>query len=228
MKIKEDIEILVCDNIDELSNQIKHPFDFVLATTVETEMLRKKHNLEPIFVNETNGYYGFVFYLITNKNQNLDEIKQLKDGTVCILSRSENHVPSVWLDKILRDNKLPAKENFFKEIKYDYKAINVVLPVFFKKVNAAIVSKPAFEVLCELNPQILKQVQIIKQSEPILFGVISFDGRNNDEKRKKLIYDTLLSLHTENFGKQLLDLFAVDKLIPFKEEYWQNYLRLYK
>lgn len=228
MKLEEEIKIEICNGVDEITESIKKPFDFILATTVETEILKKKNKLDFTFVNETNGSVGFEFYLITNKKQNFNDIKSLKDGSIIILSKSNFNTASVWLDKLLRDANLSVKEKFFKDIKYDYKATNVVLPVYFNKTTAAIVSRPALELLFELNPQLKKSLNIINKSSPILFGIISFDGRSKDKKRKDFICDILSSLHEDNYGKQLLDLFMVDKMIPFKDEYWQKYLDLYK
>ena len=85
MKLEEEIKIEICNGVDEISESIKKPFDFILATTVETEILKKKNKLDFTFVNETNGSVGFEFYLITNKKQNFNDIKSLKDGSIIIL-----------------------------------------------------------------------------------------------------------------------------------------------
>ena len=42
------------------------------------------------------------------------------------------------------------------------------------------------------------------------------------------MYDILIDLHKDSYGKQMFDLFMVDKLIPSKKEYWQDFLDLYK
>ena len=228
IKLDEKILVTVCSTLKELADSMKKPFDFVLATSVETQILKKKYNLEPVIVNETGGTIGFIFYLVVNTSQPINDLKSLKNRDINILSKSEFHTASIWLDKLLRDDKLPVKEKFFSSVTFDYKATNVVLPVFFNKCSAAIISKTAFDLLCELNPQLKKTLKIIKQSEPIIFGLISFDGRNDDKSRKDFIYNILLDLHKENYGKQLLDLFLVDKLVPFKDEYWQDFQKLYK
>jgi ABC-type phosphate/phosphonate transport system substrate-binding protein len=227
MKLEEDINILVTENISDILNEIKQPFDFILATSVETDLVKRKQNIEPVLVNETNGSFGFEYYLIVNNSSGHKNLSSLKGGTISILSKSEYHTAPIWLDKLLRDEKLATKEKFFKEIKYDYKANNVVLPVFFNKLDAAIISKPTFEILSELNPQLKKQLKILLRSDNLIFGVISFDGRSKDKKRKEFMLDVLKTLHEENYGKQLLNLFTVEKIIPIKYEYWQKYLDLY-
>ena len=227
MELEEDINIIVTENINDLLNEIKQPFDFILATSVETEIIKRKNSIEPVLVNETNGSFGLGYYLIVNNKSNYKNLTSLKDKRISILSKSEYHTASIWLDKLLRDEKLTIKENYFKEIIHDYKANNVLLPVFFNKLDAAIVSIPAFELLNELNPQIRKQLKILASSENLIFGLILFDGRSKDKKRKEFMLEVLQSLHEENYGKQLLDLFMVDRIIPYKEEYWQNFLKLY-
>jgi ABC-type phosphate/phosphonate transport system substrate-binding protein len=226
--IEEAVEVEVCQSEQELVNAVKKGFDFILISSVEYKVLNKIGNIKPVLVNETQGTFGLVYYLITNKNNKIKKINDLKNGSIKILARTTGQVSSLWLDKILRDNKLPSKEKFFSNISFDYKPTNVVLPVFFNKVDAAIISKPSFEIMCELNPQILKQADIIEISDPMLFGIICFDTRSKDKKREQFLYNTLLSLTDDASGKQLLELFNVDRIIPFKEEYWQNFLKLYK
>ncbi|MDP2363383.1 MAG: PhnD/SsuA/transferrin family substrate-binding protein, partial [Ignavibacteria bacterium] len=227
-KLEEDVEVTVCHSEQELINSVKKEFDFILLSSVEYSWLNKTGNIKPVLVNETQATSGYVYYLITNKKQKIKNISDLKNGSIKLLARSLGQVPSLWLDKILRDNKLPVKEKFFNNISFDYKPTNVVLPVFFNKIDAAIISKPSFELMCELNPQILKQADIIEISDPLLFGVICFDTKSKNKKRETFLYDTLLSLTNDASGKQLMGLFNVDKIIPFKEEYMQNYLKLYK
>lgn len=227
MELKEEIEIVVAENFNDLLNEIKKPFDFILATGVETELIKRKHNIEPALVNETNGNYGLNYLLVVNNSKNFSNLNSLKNTKIGILSKSEHHTASIWLDKLLRDEKLPVKEKYFSEIINDYKANNVLLSVYFNKIEAAIISKPAYELLCELNPQIKKQIKILLHSDNLIYGVISFDGRSKDQKRKDFMLNILLTLHEENYGKQLLDLFMVDKIISIKEEYWQKFMKLY-
>ncbi|HMN24109.1 MAG TPA: PhnD/SsuA/transferrin family substrate-binding protein [Ignavibacteriaceae bacterium] len=226
--IKEDFEIIVCNTEKEILDEIKTDFDFLLVTAVEMAAIKKSGRAKPLLINETQNSYGFIYYLITNKGDNYNKISELSKGNISILARSPNQVPSLWLDKILRDNKLPKKESYFNDITYDYKATNIVLSVFFKKIAASIVSKASYDLLCELNPRISKQIKVIEISDPLLFGVIFFDTRNKDKEREKLVYDTLLSLDKDAYGRQLLDMFNVDRIVPFKDEYWQNFLKLYK
>jgi ABC-type phosphate/phosphonate transport system substrate-binding protein len=227
-KDRLEFKILVSNEQDELSNYLKTPFDLTFVSPIEYLQLKKKISIEPALVTETNKSYGDVYYLITNKKDNIKELSELKDGIIFILANSNEQVSSLWLDKILRENKLPVKSKFFKKINYDNKATNVVLPVFFKKANASIVTEAAFDLLCELNPSIKKEASILKISEPYIRAIFCFDGRSKDEERKKFLSDYIANLHLGAYGKQLTELYMINRLVPFKESYLENIIELLK
>lgn len=228
MKSNEQYEIFVCSSIDEILERIKTPFDVMYLSPIEYLKLKKKFDLEPVLISEIDNNYGDIYYLITNNSENIKSISDLKNSTINILSNADEQHPTIWLDKLLRENKLPVKNKFFKQINLDYKTNNVVLPVYFKKANAAIVTKSGFELICELNPNIKKEIQILNKSNPMMRAIFCFDGRNKDAERKKFLSDYLQKLHNNNHGKQILNLYMVKRIIPYKAEYIESILDLYK
>ena len=226
--IEDEAEIVICKNDEELIDATKTNFDFVLSTTVALVRLLKIGNVKPVLVNQTQGSYGFVYYLVTRKDKNINHLSDLKNRKLNILARSDGQTPSLWLEKILRDNKLPVKNKFFEEITFDYKPINILLPVFFNKLDAAVITKESFDVMCELNPNIKKDLNILATSKTLLFGVLSFDTKSKNKEREKFIYDILTTMHNDADGRQFLSLFSLDKIIPYKEEYLTKFMELYK
>lgn len=223
-----DFKIITSNNQEELDNSTKDNFDLLYISPIEYLKLKKKLSIEPGLVTQINNNYGDIYYLIANKGKNKNEIKELANCHIIVFSKTEDQVPSLWLDKILRDNQLPIRTKFFKKISFDNKATNVVLPVFFNKVDAAIVTAASYELLCELNPQIKKDMSILKISKPFIRALFCLDGRNIDEDKKKYLIDYISRIHKGTYGKQLTELYMFDKLIPFKNEYLQNILELYK
>ena len=217
--IEDEAEIVICKNDEELIDATKTNFDFVLSTTVALVRLLKIGNVKPVLVNQTQGSYGFVYYLVTRKDKNINHLSDLKNRKLNILARSDGQTPSLWLEKILRDNKLPVKNRFFEEITFDYKPTNILLPVFFNKLDAAVITKESFDVMCVLNPNIKKDLNILATSKTLLFGVLSFDTKSKNKEREKFIYDILTTMENDADGRQFLSLFSLDKIIPYKEEY---------
>ncbi|MBK7498549.1 MAG: PhnD/SsuA/transferrin family substrate-binding protein [Ignavibacteriales bacterium] len=226
--IEDEAEIVICKNDEELIDATKTNFDFVLSTTVALVRLLKIGNVKPVLVNQTQGSYGFVYYLVTRKDKNINHLSDLKNRKLNILARSDGQTPSLWLEKILRDNKLPVKNRFFEEITFDYKPTNILLPVFFNKLDAAVITKESFDVMCELNPNIKKDLNILATSKTLLFGVLSFDTKSKNKEREKFIYDILTTMENDADGRQFLSLFSLDKIIPYKEEYLTKFMELYK
>lgn len=226
--VKDDFEIIVCETEDELIEAVKTNFDFVLSSTSDFIKLFKTGNVKPVLVNQTQGNYGYVYYLISKNKKGFNKLEDLKNSKLRILSRSDGQVPSIWLEKLLRDKKLPRKDKFFKELSFDFVPTNVILPVYFNKIDAAIVTKASFELMCELNPTLLKEFNILEVSPALLFGVLCFDKKNTDTNRDKFIYDILTSMHNDVDGQQFLNLFSLEKIIPYKEIYLTKFLELYK
>lgn len=226
--VKDDFEIVMCANETELEEAIKTSFDFVLSSTNDFIKLMKTGNIKPMLVNQTQGSFGYVYYLISRKDKGFNKLADLKNSELRILARSDGQSPSIWLEKLLRDKKLPKKEKFFKDISFDFVPTNVILPVYFKKLDAAIVTKTSFELMCELNPKLKTEFNILEVSPALLFGVLSFDKKNTDKERENFIYEILTTMHNDIDGQQFLNLFSLEKIIPYKEVYLTKFLDLYK
>ncbi len=94
--IDDEAEIVICKNDEELIDATKINFDFVLSTTVALVRLLKKGNVKPVLVNQTQGSYGFVYYLVTRKDKNINYLSDLKNRKLNILARSDGQTP-IWL-----------------------------------------------------------------------------------------------------------------------------------
>jgi ABC-type phosphate/phosphonate transport system substrate-binding protein len=223
-----DFKIITSNSQAELDNSAEDKFDLLYISPIEYLKLKKKFSIEPGLVTQINNNYGDIYFLITSKRKNIKEIKELVNCHIIVLSKTEDQVPSLWLDKILKDDHLPIKTKFFKKISFENKATNVVLPIFFNKVDAAIVTAASYELLCELNPQIKKDLSILKISKPFIRALFCLDGRSKNEDRKNYLIDYMSRIHQGTYGKQLTELYMFDKLIPFKKEYLDNILELYK
>jgi phosphonate transport system substrate-binding protein len=98
-----------------------------------------------------------------------------------------------------------------------------VLPVFFGVKPACIVDRLAFETMMEMNPQVGSQLVKVVVSEPYLDS-ITFMTRHGyvSERARRDLINALAELHQEPAGRQILTLFKVDQLVPFKEEYMKS------
>jgi ABC-type phosphate/phosphonate transport system substrate-binding protein len=226
--LKNEFEVKTPDNLDEIEKSANDGFDLIIVTTEEYLHLQKKLPLEPFVTNNTMGHIGYKYHLIVNKNENIKDISQLKGETLYMLSRKNQKAALLWLENILNDKGLPNSKLFFKSLIQDYKASNEVLPVLFNKAKACIVTEISLDLLSELNPALKEKVTILQSSEYILLGLGCLNKNKKDTEIFKILKDIVPKLHTNEYGKQLINLFNADQLVPYEEEYLQNYLKFNK
>jgi ABC-type phosphate/phosphonate transport system substrate-binding protein len=226
--IKQDFDVKLAENDNEIFEKCKNNFDIVLLTTEQYLKLKSKLPIVAFCTNYTDGNYGFIYHLIVNKNSAISDITQLKEETIYVQAHSKDQAATLWLNKLLKDKSAPPAEKFFGNIIVDSKAPNVLLPVFFKKAKACIVTNSSLKLLLELNPGIKDQIKIISTSEPIILGITCLNANKKNEDVYKILEESLLTLQENEYGKQMLDLFRAEKLILFKEEYLKSYFNLIK
>ena len=225
--VKRDFLVELVTKENEIFERHKD-FDLLLITTEQYLKLKNKLPLEPFCVNYADGHYGFIYHLIVNKKDNIDDIKKLKGESIYIQAHTTDQAATMWVDKLLKDANIKSKEKFFKDIIIDNKATNVLLPVFFNKAKACVITDASLNLLMELNPAIKNQIKILYTSEPIILGLTCLNSNKKNDIGYEVLKDVLPTLQENQYGQQFLDLFRAEKLILFKEEYLKGYYNLTK
>lgn len=227
-KLKNNFNVQIAENDKELLEKCKSGFDMVLLTTEQYFKFHKLIPLNPFTTNYTEGEYGYVYHLIVNKNSGYNDIKELKNGTIYIQAHTNDQAATFWVNKLLRDAKQKPIEKYFSEIIYDSKATNTLLPVFFNKAQACVVTNISLKLMMELNPGIKKQIVILSSSDPIILGFTCLNSDKKNTDTYKALQEILPSLHENEYGKQFLNLFGADKLIRFEESFLNEYNKVIK
>jgi ABC-type phosphate/phosphonate transport system substrate-binding protein len=194
---------------------------FVLHAT-ELIQIRETDLIEPICTAVRDGSPYDIFFLLVNKNTNYEKLKDLKDKRILIGSPFEGDMPVIWLENLLKQKKLKSKEKYFSSIEYFDKALPAILPVFFNKADACIITKSLYETVTELNPQIKSELTAIEISEPISIGIVAIRKNISNPDLKEDIYKAFINLHKNANGKQYLNIFRIESVIDFKEEYLES------
>ncbi|MDP2363382.1 MAG: PhnD/SsuA/transferrin family substrate-binding protein [Ignavibacteria bacterium] len=218
---------LVSDDKEILAKH-KSDFDLIVLSTEQYLRLKKTLPVEPFSVNYSDGVAGFIYHLIVSKNDNINNLAQLKGETIYIQANTKDQAASLWLNKLLKDESLKSKDVHFGSIIFDGKATNVLLPVFFNKAKACIVTNSSLKLILDLNPGIKNKIKTLYTSEPIILGIACLNSNEKDEVGYKVLKEILPTLHENEYGKQFLNLYKTEKLLPFKEEYLNGYFNLVK
>ena len=86
-----------------------------------------------------------------------------------------------------------------------------VMQVFFKQADAALVTMGAFDLVCEMNPQVKKNLRVLSVSQPfVAVGFIfnpAFQGPIRDQVEK-----AVMELQNTPSGQQVLTVFQASRM----------------
>lgn len=110
------------------------------------------------------------------------------------------------------------------------KPSKALLQVFFSQADAALVAAEAFDLACELNPQLRKNLKVLAESPSFIISFFIFPPNAKQDRSTAQLEDAILDLHTTPDGMQVLTVFksnriekypisVLDSTIEFLERY---------
>ncbi|MCJ8325784.1 MAG: hypothetical protein MJK08_01685 [Campylobacterales bacterium] len=124
------------------------------------------------------------YYLIANAKEN-NIMKNISKYKIITLDGLENSY--IWYKYIYFKNK-HKRTNENKHL-FETKENKIIYSVFFNKNRLAIVTKVAYDVISELNPQLKKGIKIIKKSPAIFISFLGFNHISMSEEEKNTLYN---------------------------------------
>lgn len=204
-------------NLGKIDMVLAKPFDFVKYFD--------KSEIKQGFSVSMKNKIEDDFVIVTRQNQSLEDIYTAKP----IIALPENEEISKILVKymFLKKGK-KQKINFLETTKHN----TALLKLFFKKADAAVVSKKAFDFANELNPQIGKKLKIVYQSN-ISSETFSYFRKDFDKDAHEKILELAINLKKTNKTKQILMILKTENIIKNNiedlkpiEELYHNYIKL--
>lgn len=194
---------------------------FVLLPT-EFLVARARTPLVPLLIPLGNNRPGYEYVLLSRTGVDLDSLRQTD---LLVASMHTRQLPILWLDGVLREHTPSSTHEWFKEIRQVHKVSGAILPVLFGDAGACLVTLSAFETMAELNPQVGRSLQVLATSQLFSPSVICVRPDVYDEFGT-ILDDAMRTMHKGAAGQQVLSLFGVDRLVPFRDEYLDPVIRL--
>jgi phosphonate transport system substrate-binding protein len=211
------------ENTDELlRNYSKENLAVISLSSIDYLSYKSKLSLYPVLVNSGKIDPLENYLILIRKDDNINTIDALADKRIGMLPKENNPIPVMWLNVLLGPAKITKIEKPFNNIITDKTESQLILSLFFGQLNACVVSKTSFETMVEINPQIGKQLKILKSSPGYLRVVSSFTSKFKKSKFSDKLLEHLTSLDNYAAGRQLFTLTKTAKIIPYKEEYLDN------
>jgi hypothetical protein len=117
-----------------------------------------------------------------------------------------------WLDTLLALAALDSPQAFLKDLIRVDKPSKAILPVFFHQADACLVTSNAFQVACELNPQLRKTLQV-RATSPEVVTALFFFRRGQVSAAREQLELAIAKLHDSPAGIQVLTVFQCERML---------------
>jgi phosphonate transport system substrate-binding protein len=186
-------------------------FDAIAVNAIEYRPIAEALDSSQLITSA--GAAGMEQYLILAKqNSGIRQLGDLKGRRLCMLNTSKMCLAPAWLFTLLEEGHYGPAEQFFGAVVTDVKFSRVVLPVFFGQADACLTSKRGFDTMCELNPQVGRDLKALASSPTIVVSFYIF-RRNYQSPNREILLKALLNLRATPAGGQLATLFQFDELV---------------
>jgi len=220
---KSDIsaESRIIENTAEIEKDLKaKKVDLIAVSPEEFIQIRARVPLEPVMVTVDNKSHEVELLLLARKDSGINRVADLKNKTIALPSKTTQFgaVYQVWTETLIMKEGTGSLGAFFSSVMETRNSSQAVMPVFFRKADACVVSSRSFEIASELNPQIARELKVIARIGKLCGGIIAQRGDMPDELKLK-IRQALTTLHEDQEGRQMFVLFQLNRLTPFRPEY---------
>ena len=175
---------------------------------------------KPMFVVTENWEVGRRYLVLTRRDSGLNALSDLRGKNVVKLDYAAVGAALHWLDTLLAASRLGPQDRFFANVEVVGKPSAAVLSVFFGKKAACVVDESSFKIMKELNPQVGVALQVVAISERFadILVCVREHGWPSDALKAETV-QALADLPRDPGGRQILTLFKIDQLVPYRDEY---------
>lgn len=153
------------------------------------------------------------FVVLSRHGTGLDA---LQGGSLRIVDRRNRGITRYWLEAELRAKGM-SLQNFFSSVTDCMQSQEAVLPTFFGKADACLISEDDFKLLNELNPQLSQSLSVVFTSPPLM-PLLLVRHRDNHSKALTVLVDRAVKVHEKPDGRQVFTLVRLSRLSRFREE----------
>lgn len=201
--LPEQPEVAWFDPVEDLRTAFHHgQLDAVTVTVEESMMLDVQP--EAVFLPATEQGFHVRYAVLVHRKGGITGLKELMGETVVMHDGQRMVLARPWLETAMagrRFGDLTTVENPSKAI----------LQVYFRQSRAALVTTDAFDLACELNPQLREDLKVLSVSPPFITSFFFFRPAFQGRSRER-IEAAITELHTTPGGRQVLTVFQSSRM----------------
>jgi ABC-type phosphate/phosphonate transport system substrate-binding protein len=205
------LELFVFRHPEELIPVVaNHRADLVVLEPEEYLAIAEFVDLQPLLMATKDEESTFEIVLLVRRDSEIEGVDDLRGKLLLVQGSYQSSVAHMWMKSILGDQGVEVREA--RDVG---RASQAILPVFFQQAHACVVPRDSFDLMVELNPQLGRALKVLVSSPRYARAVICMRASLIDDY-KWLLEESLLELHSKPRGKQILTLFRIDRLVPFR------------
>ena len=210
--ISTSTELNVFDNAQELVAALRSGAVNVVAAPADELINLPPEVLDPEMISSTAGAKAGVEYLLlSHTDGGIATLADLRGKTLAVLDNTHGFLAIPWLELVLAQAALGRPADLLKRSTAVAKPALAALPVFFRQIDACIITRSAFATLAELNPQVARKLRVVATS-PAVFPILTGFGRSIDPALRAAIVRSIMTVRGTPAGRQLLTVFQTDEL----------------
>lgn len=163
--INADPHVLMFHDFASLQTALRNKtVDGVVAPTAEYFALTNEFEFNHFVFSVVAGSIFDEYILLVRAEGRFAKVEDLRGCTLNSLKQTRTSLAPIWLDTLLLEKGLPPAAQFCGRVTEATKLTQTVLPVFFGKADACLVTRTGFNTMCELNPQVGRQLRVLAAS----------------------------------------------------------------
>jgi hypothetical protein len=211
-KIRVISKPIVFDSLSEIRAALSGGnVEALQITTAEFAQVQDLIADDVILCGVTSGSITEEYLLIVNHKSNIKQLGDLKGRTLGMLSSTRASLAATWLDTLLLRKGLKPAATFFRQVDTNPKVGNLLIPLFFGKLDACVATRKAFDTMVELNPQTGKQLEVLESSPLFVPTVFCFRKGYTSPLRNQILGE-IQRWGLTPAGRQSLTIFQIDNL----------------
>jgi ABC-type phosphate/phosphonate transport system substrate-binding protein len=142
------------------------------------------------------------------------DLAQFRGKRAVVHTAARGRMPIEWMETELVAAGFTGSMEFLGRVEEAQKPQPAILRVYFGEADLCLVPRSAFEMACELNPQLGRKISIIRESPAVPAGLLVKRANYSSGKDQQII-DTAVRMNETVEGRQVLTLLQLQRMKVF-------------
>jgi len=208
-----NVQIRMFDTPEALGDALKRgEVDGVSMLTDQFLTLDPAQLSDTVYLVTRDHAFSENYVLLTHQGTGVEAVGGLAGRKLLVLDNARACLAMPWLETVLAHDSLGSAKDFFGTMTKIENPSKAVLQVFFHQADACLVTANVFELACELNPQLRKELRVLAVSPAIIPGLFCFRSGYTPSIRNQM-ESAMMSLNQTASGLQVLTVFQSDGMV---------------